>query len=44
MKTFIFKMNEYGNVCYVYVDSTKPPIDTLYLIEGFNASYILDTM
>ena len=33
MKTFIFKMNEYGNVCYVYVDSTKPPIDTLYLIE-----------
>jgi hypothetical protein len=26
-------MNEYKNVCYVYVDVNKPPIDTMYLTQ-----------
>jgi hypothetical protein len=33
MKEFKFVMNEYKNVCYVYVDVNKPPIDTMYLTQ-----------
>ena len=33
MKEFKFVMNEYENVCYVYVDVNMPPLDTLHLIE-----------
>jgi hypothetical protein len=33
MKEFKFVMNEYENVCYVFVDVNMPPIDTLHLIE-----------
>ena len=34
MKEFKFVMNEYENVCYVFVDVNMPPVDTLHLIEG----------
>ena len=33
MKEFKFVTNEYENVCYVFVDVNKPPIDTIHLIE-----------
>jgi hypothetical protein len=34
MKEFKFVMNEYKNVCYVFVDVNMPPVDTLHLIEN----------
>ena len=34
MKEFKFVMNEYENVCYVFVDVNMPPVDTLHLIEN----------
>jgi hypothetical protein len=36
MEKFKFKfiMNEYKNVCYVFVDVNMPPVDTLHLIES----------
>jgi hypothetical protein len=34
MKEFKFVMNDYENVCYVFVDINMPPIDTLHLIES----------
>jgi hypothetical protein len=33
MKEFKFVMNEYKNVCYVFVDVNEPPIDTMYLTQ-----------
>jgi hypothetical protein len=33
MKEFKFVLNEYKNVCYVYVDVNKPPVDTMYLTQ-----------
>ena len=34
MEKFKFIMNEYKNVCYVFVDVNMPPVDTLHLIES----------
>jgi hypothetical protein len=34
MKEFKFVINEYKNVCYVFVDVNMPPVDTLHLIEN----------
>jgi hypothetical protein len=34
MKEFKFVMNDYENVCYVFVDVNMPPVDTLHLIES----------
>ena len=33
MKEFEFKMNEYKDVMYIFVDENKPPIDTALLVE-----------
>ena len=33
MKEFKFVMNEYENVCYVFVDVNQSPVDTIHLIE-----------
>jgi hypothetical protein len=36
MKEFKFIMNEYENVCYVFVDVNMPPVDTLH-VKVFNS-------
>jgi hypothetical protein len=36
MKEFKFEMNGYKNVCYVFRDLEREPVDTLSLIETKN--------
>ena len=42
MKEFKFVMNEYKNVCYVFVDVNEPPIDTIYLTQYLSRNKLKD--